>query len=208
MRRREATFSADRTKRFDLIRELPTIEQQIAELESAGWIKVRGNVWKAPVGGYFRGPLHPLPLAESRQLTANFIMLNPSVADENRDDPTIRKCIGFASRWGYSRIAVTNLIPLVCTDPCGLPPWRGFDMENWAIVERHMRDADLVVAAWGSQPRSISRCIAMPEYVLQIKELAGLNKQTIYCIGETRNGSPLHPSRAPYTVAPVIWEYE
>ncbi|TDQ12201.1 DUF1643 domain-containing protein [Pedobacter metabolipauper] len=46
-----------------------------------------------------------------------FIMHNPSTADANDDDPTIRRCIGFARKWGYGGIYVGNLIPYRCTDP-------------------------------------------------------------------------------------------
>jgi hypothetical protein len=34
----------------------------------------------------------------------NFIGLNPSTADEQEDDPTIRRCIGFARNWGYDAL--------------------------------------------------------------------------------------------------------
>ena len=46
-----------------------------------------------------------------------FVMLNPSTADEHRDDPTIRRCIGFAKGWGYRTLYVTNLSPLRATYP-------------------------------------------------------------------------------------------
>lgn len=36
--------------------EVPSIEEQVAQLEAAGWIKIRSRLWKAPVGGYFPGP--------------------------------------------------------------------------------------------------------------------------------------------------------
>ena len=46
-----------------------------------------------------------------------FLMLNPSTADEVRDDPTIRRCIGFANSWECGWLYVTNLSPLRATDP-------------------------------------------------------------------------------------------
>ena len=49
--------------------------------------------------------------------TVNFIMLNPSTADAQEDDPTIRRCIGFAKAWGYGGIVVTNLFAYRATNP-------------------------------------------------------------------------------------------
>ena len=80
-----------------------------------------------------------------------FLMLNPSTADAERDDPTIRRCMGFARAWGYSVLEVRNLFAwrathprelLTATDPTGGP--RG-DRELRAVAK-----ADLVVAAWGA----------------------------------------------------------
>lgn len=46
-----------------------------------------------------------------------FIGLNPSTADEEMDDPTIRKCINFAKGWGYGEIIMVNLFAFRSTDP-------------------------------------------------------------------------------------------
>lgn len=48
---------------------------------------------------------------------AQFIGLNPSTADETRDDPTIRRCIGFAKLWGYGALCMTNLFAFRATKP-------------------------------------------------------------------------------------------
>lgn len=141
------------------------------------------------------------PLEERRLV--NFIMLNPSTAGEQRNDTTVSKCMGFARAWGYNGIAVTNLSPVVSTDPAGLPPWRGLDPENTRALKHWIDNSALLVAAWGSQPREIERRIAIPELILHVRTLA--SPAVLYCIGETLRGSPLHPSRAPYTTAPVLW---
>jgi hypothetical protein len=79
-----------------------------------------------------------------------FIMLNPSTANADTDDPTIRRCIGFAKAWGYGGIAVRNLYALRSTDPKALrghPDPHGPD--NYRYVEA-AADDHLTVCAWGA----------------------------------------------------------
>lgn len=162
---KSATFSEDRKRRFDLIRD-----------------------WRDEIGAPDR--------------TVLFAMLNPSKAGEKEDDPTVRKTIGFGRRWGYGRVILVNLNPIVSTDPWALPPWSGIDMQNRAIVQGWMGQVDLVVAAWGSQPRGICSIIALPELVYLFRQIAPV---PLYCIGTTKRGDPLHPSRAAYTSNPELW---
>ena len=49
-----------------------------------------------------------------------FIMLNPSTADADVDDPTIRRVVNFAKSWGYGGVFVGNLYAFRSTDPKGL----------------------------------------------------------------------------------------
>lgn len=134
--------------------------------------------------------------------TILFGMLNPSKAGEEKDDPTVLKVVGFSRRWGYGRAVLVNLTPIVSTNPWDLPMWNGLDMLNRAIVQQWMGEADLVVAAWGSQPSAICRNIAFPELVYSFRMTAPVR---LWCIGINSKGDPLHPSRAAYTVAPIPW---
>jgi hypothetical protein len=136
------------------------------------------------------------------QLTVNFVMLNPSIAGKYADDPTVRKCIGFARRWGFGRLVVTNLIATVSTDPWELPHWAGFDLENQRFVREWAEESNLVVAAWGTQPSAICRKVALAEHLFWFRENIG---RKIHSIGTTKGGEPLHPSRAPYTENPAVW---
>ncbi len=142
------------------------------------------------------------PMFARSRGTVNFIMLNPSVADDQSDDPTIRKCIGFADRWGYAALVVTNLIPIISTDPWKLPPWHGVDSENRAYLLDCARKADLVTVAWGSVPGSLAKQIALAEHIYLLRHSTAVK---FHCIGWTRKGDPLHPSRAPYTDRPIVW---
>lgn len=134
----------------------------------------------------------------------NWIMLNPSTADEVFDDPTIRKCCGFAKRWGFRGIVVTNLFAFRATDPkemkavaakdftlaTGGP---GNDLEIWQTA----RSADLIAVAWGTHGNFMKRAAG-----LMGASLAGLE---LHCIGLTKDGHPMHPCMAGYTEAPLLF---
>ena len=46
-----------------------------------------------------------------------FLMINPSNADYENDDPTIRKCKNFMFDLGYSGLIVVNLLSLITSNP-------------------------------------------------------------------------------------------
>ena len=141
-----------------------------------------------------------------RTSTVGFVMLNPSKADAVTDDPTVRKCIGFAKRWNFTGLMVTNLIPLVTADPYDLPPWSGLYQDNDRYVAEALKQCAKTVVAWGSVPRSLARSIALEEHILHFRELAGT--EPLFCIGRTLKGDPLHPSRTAYTSQMQRWNWE
>lgn len=77
-------------------------------------------------------------------------MLNPSTADEQGTDPTVRRCLSFSALWGYTRVEVINLFAWRSTSPRALYAEADpVGPENdWHIVDA-ARGADLVVCAWG-----------------------------------------------------------
>lgn len=120
-----------------------------------------------------------------------FIGLNPSTADETKDDPTIRRCRGFANSWGYSKMVMTNLFAFRATDPrkmMGHP--RPIGGENDKYLVQVAKDADLVVAAWGR----------LGEFMGRDKKVLRLLKE-VYQIGEA--GYPHHPLYLKRTLSPV-----
>ena len=93
-----------------------------------------------------------------------FIMLNPSDADEKKDDATIRKCIGFAKCWGYGGLMAGNLFAWVSTDPKGLiEQLAPVGPENDAHLQRLAEEYGTVVVAWGKQSQEISTVPRTPE---------------------------------------------
>jgi hypothetical protein len=117
-----------------------------------------------------------------------FILLNPAAADEHRNDPTIRRCLGFARAWGYGALAVANLFArraasaaelarLAATSPASLV---GADNDAWLL--RLYRESELVIAGWGNQGRLLGRSRAVRTLTPEL-----------HCLGCTRLGEPRHP---------------
>lgn len=118
-----------------------------------------------------------------------FVMLNPSTADASLDDPTIRRCIGFAKREGLGSLRVVNLFGLRSADPSALAEADDpTGPENWRYVGEAMDDAETIVCAWGAHPFASKN-----SYSLQMT--AG--KMRMVCLGKTKGGHPRHPLYVP-----------
>ena len=117
-----------------------------------------------------------------------FIMLNPSTADERLDDATIRRCLGYARTWGYSRVDVGNLYGYRSSSPA-LLKMAGFPVgeENDRHLVEIAKEAHCIVVAWGAHAEP-----ARAAHVLRL--LQGLHG-TVYALGFTKEGAPLHPLR-------------
>ncbi len=80
-----------------------------------------------------------------------FVMLNPSTASETANDPTIRRCIGFARDWGFGALAVGNLFAWRTPSPARLRSARGpVGGDNDAWLARLQAASTLTVAGWGN----------------------------------------------------------
>ena len=129
-----------------------------------------------------------------------FVMLNPSTADETHDDPTIRRCIDFANRWGFGWLHVVNLSPLRATDPKELLAAGLESKEVWFENLEHIVGAalasNMVIAAWGVDGATENRdCHVMGE----LRENVGM----VYCLGLTKDGHPKHPLYLKADTVPV-----
>jgi hypothetical protein len=114
-----------------------------------------------------------------------WIMLNPSTADADVDDPTIRRCMGFSREWGYDGMAVVNLFAYRATDPKELrrvPDPQG--PENYRTISEYCdRGAPLIVAAWGNGGADTEAS----------QWVCGRYGRDAYCLGTTSRGEPRHP---------------
>lgn len=127
-----------------------------------------------------------------------YIMLNPSTADAQQDDATIRVCMGRARRLGYSGITVVNLFALRATDPKVMlahphpisdpgDPGRN----EWEITAAiHCRD--MVICAWGRHGGHLRRDEAVLE-ALRHRDIKP------WALKLNADGRPAHPLRIPYS---------
>ena len=117
-----------------------------------------------------------------------FIRLNPSTADASNDDPTIRRCIGFARAWGYGGLCIGNLFPFRATYPKALLGPVMWNIDGNEEHLRSMRDTcSLVLCAWGNGHIVKKVMMRFPGY-LPLQSLGELNY-----IGLAKDGTPKHP---------------
>jgi hypothetical protein len=115
--------------------------------------------------------------------TVTFIGLNPSTADETQDDPTIRRCVGFARRWGFARLKMLNLYAFRATDPRVM--FQASDPvgpDNDCTIAKVVGGSDLVVCAWGAAAGIEARAAAVLALVA-----------APHCLGLTALARPRHP---------------
>lgn len=116
-----------------------------------------------------------------------YLMLNPSTADAEVDDATIRSCIRLAKGLGYGSFEVINLFAYRSTDPKALfsaPDPIG--ERNDDIIEAAMGRCDLAICAWGAHPMAEER----GTYVYRMLRE---QRPAVFCFGRTKLGSPKHP---------------
>lgn len=128
-----------------------------------------------------------------------FVMLNPSTADARRDDPTIRKCIGFARGWGARRLEVVNLFAWRATNPKELPHVdEPIGRENDQTIMERAIAAEWVICAWGSNKFAQRRA----REVTAMLTAAGIH---LRCLRKSNDGHPWHPLYVPYATMPITY---
>ena len=128
-----------------------------------------------------------------------FVMLNPSTADLNADDPTIRRCKEFARSWGYGTLSVANIFAIRATDPRQLYSSAHEVVggpDNDRIIQQEAAFAKLVICAWGNHGSLDGRGAL-------VKRL--LDKYEPHVLGLTQRGHPRHPLYMRADTIPVRW---
>lgn len=118
---------------------------------------------------------------------ATFVMLNPSTADAEVDDATIRSCIRLCKSWGYGSFEVVNLFAYRSAkpdelakvpDPCG--------PKCDVILEGAVQRSEMTICAWGAHPMAIERGRNVWSTIHALRPSA-------FCLGVTKSGAPKHP---------------
>jgi hypothetical protein len=130
-----------------------------------------------------------------------FCQLNPSTADGQKDDPTLRRNIAFAKAWGFDRLVVVNLYAFLATDPNELlaAQERGVDVvgpENFACLNYAFSWSKMVVACWGAAPWAQRRGNEV---------LAQFPTVNFYAARLTKEGAPAHVLYLPGDLKPVLY---
>lgn len=118
-----------------------------------------------------------------------FIMLNPSTADATQDDPTIRRCIGFAKREECGSLTVVNLMAYRATKPVDLPDGmqeRAGPDNGWHVRRVLSETAGPIILAWGANKLGRAHAI----YVKSLIERTG---KAAYALHVNADGSFKHP---------------
>jgi hypothetical protein len=123
---------------------------------------------------------------------AMFIGLNPSDANETRNDPTIIRCINFAKAWGYAGLCMTNLFGFCATNPkIMLGHHDPVGPDNDKALQACAAGAGVVVAAWGAHGTHMDRNILVEKMI-----------PDLHCLKLTKFGHPGHPLYLPKTLTP------
>lgn len=123
-----------------------------------------------------------------------FVGLNPSTADETKDDPTIRQCVHFAKMWGYDSMCMTNLFAFRATDPrimkkSAFPV--GDENDKW--LQETAKDARIIIACWGIHGGFMFRDVI-------VKQMFGYR---LFCLAKTAKNFPRHPLYLPKITTPI-----
>ena len=120
---------------------------------------------------------------DSKKKTVLFIGLNPSTADENIDDPTIRRCINYAQNWGYGSLLMVNLFAYRATIPTELKNVKNpIGNDNDLHITELLKKADLAVATWGNEGSLLNRDKDVKKII-----------PNLMCLKINKSGQPAHP---------------
>lgn len=129
---------------------------------------------------------------------AMMILLNPSIADHQRDSRTSKRCIEFAKSWGYGGLCIGNLFAYRSQNKAMIRKVHdpiGPDNDDWLL--KLSAAAGIVVAAWGNDGSYMDRG-------MQVYSLVN----NLSCLRTTDKGQPQHPLYLPKGLKPIPYAGE
>jgi hypothetical protein len=130
---------------------------------------------------------------------ANFLMLNPSTADEVKLDPTCSRARNYAERWGYGALIVTNIFAFRNTNPNQLKAAKDpVGPGNDEAIVRAARESAIVLCAWGNHGAFLERSS-------RVTALLKKNQISLHALRVNGNGEPAHPLYLPGKLRPLSW---
>jgi len=140
--------------------------------------------------------------------TLVFVGLNPSRADAERDDPTLRRLVGFARQWGYGSLLVLNLFARIspspavlmrCSDPVGP------ENDRWLLWTLGLGPAAIWLG-WGNRGALDGRDRTVLTLLNRALSCASVGTTPeLLCLGWTAAGQPRHPLYVPAGTKPRAW---
>ena len=128
-----------------------------------------------------------------------FILLNPSTATEEFNDPTISRCVARSRALGSGAMMVCNLFAfrgrkpsdlIYHSEPIGLKnDLFIFKACNWL---KNGTDGSIVICGWGNMGSYLNRADSVKK---ELRKRLG----HLYCLGVTNNKQPIHPLYVSYS---------
>lgn len=136
---------------------------------------------------------------DERRGVCAFVCLNPSTADETKDDPTVRRCVNYAKSWGYGALWMLNAYAFRATHPqeMKMQGVGAIGVRNDEYLHAAAVNSNLVVAAWGSHIDSFRE-----QAILRMFRRA---KRPMHVLGLTLQGHPKHPLYLRADLRPMPW---
>jgi hypothetical protein len=124
------------------------------------------------------------------------IGLNPSTADERKNDPTVTRCISYAKKWKFGRIYMMNIFAFRATDPIDMKNSSdpiGNKNDMWLL--KVARRSNLILCAWGNHGLYKDR---------STRVFSLLKKYKLYCLEINKTGMPKHPLYCNGNLTPIL----
>lgn len=128
---------------------------------------------------------------------ALWIAMNPSTAEHDVDDPTIRKGIHFTRSMGLTCYVMCNIMDYRSTNPKALSAVNPRSDANLPKIVELAAGASRIICAWGALPKPLHR------YADDV--VLALRGYPLYCMGKTAAGFPRHPLYLPNNAECVPW---